>query len=321
MKIFKRMSILICMALSLGVLSSCSIGKSEDNESQASQREMITITHKNGQTEVPKNPKNVVVFDYGALDILDNLGVEVAGLPKAALTTTLDKYNDDKYVDLGGLKEPDFEAVNAINPELIILGNRQADLYDKFKEIGPTIMLSVDGSKYMEDFENNATILGTIFGKEDIVKEKLDEIKNKVAETNEIVAPKNLTALTLMVNEGSISSNGEQSRFGIIYNDIGFVPADKELEVSTHGQQVSFEYIVDKNPDYIFVIDKGSAIKTTSTAQTVLDNDLIKSTDAYKNDRIVYLNSEVWYLVTGGITSTNTMVDEIKQAVENDKNL
>ena len=69
---------------------------------------MVTIMDKNGEVLVKKNPKVVVSFDYGVVDILDNLGVEVKGLPKSALPTFLSKYKDSKYVDLGGLKDPDY---------------------------------------------------------------------------------------------------------------------------------------------------------------------------------------------------------------------
>ncbi len=44
----------------------------------------------------------------------------------------LKNIKDSKYENLGGLKEPDFEAINALNPELIIISGRQSDMYDKF---------------------------------------------------------------------------------------------------------------------------------------------------------------------------------------------
>ncbi len=315
MKFIKKLSLLCCMAFSISILSSCTSNSTEKVETSA--EENITVTHLNGETTLTKNPKVVVTFDYGALDILDNLGIEVAGLPKGSLPDIFSKYQDDKYADLGGLKEPDFEAVNAVKPDLIILGGRQASMYDKFSEIAPTVQLDINGGTYMNDFERNATLLGTIFGKENEVKEEIDKIKTKISEVKDLVLPKNITALSLMVNEGSLSSNGHKSRFGLIYNDLGFVPADSEIGDSTHGQQVSFEYIVEKNPNVIFVVDKGAAIRTGGTAETVLDNDLVKSTDAYKNNKILYLNSQVWYLVSGGFSSTNAMIDEVKAFAEN----
>ena len=59
---------------------------------------------------------------------------------------------------------------------------------------------------------------------------------------------------------------------------------------STHGNESSFETIVEKNPDYIFVMDRDAAIGTEGAqlAQDIVENELIMGTDAYKNGHIVY---------------------------------
>lgn len=312
MKFIKKLSML-CSMMFIGLLVSC--GNTTNNNqglSEGDNIETILVKHSSGETNVKKNPQRVVTFDFGSLDILENLGIDVVGLPKDSLPAIFEKYKDDKYVNLGGLKEPNFEEINALKPDFIIISARQADMYDKFSKIAPTILLSIDGSKYMEDLTNNANILGSIFGKEDIVKSKLSEIQNKINMLNASVTSKNLNALTLLVNEGNLSAYGDKSRFGILYNNFGFINVDNTLQESTHGQQVSFEYVVDKNPNVLFVIDRGVATSGTGTAQTVLDNDLIKSTDAYKNGNIVYLDAQVWYLVSGGFNSTNKMIDEVE---------
>ena len=102
-------------------------------------------------------------------ELLKNYNVNY--ILRKALKEYLSKYKEDKYSDLGGLKEPDFEAINELNPDLIIISGRQADMYDKFAEIATTVYLSVDGSDYLNDFSRNLDVLGKIFGKEDFVKE------------------------------------------------------------------------------------------------------------------------------------------------------
>ena len=42
----------------------------------------------------------------------------------------------------------------------------------------------------------------------------------------------------------------------------------------------------------------------------------MNKTDVAKNDNIVYLDSAVWYTMTGGIESTNIMIDEIADAIK-----
>ena len=129
---------LIFMGLFMGVIVSCG-SEANSTVSTTDTVEMVTVTDQNGTVEVKKDPKVIVTFDYGVLDILDSMGIEIAGLPKESLPNRFSsKYSDEKYVDLGGLKEPDFESINALKPDLIIISGRQADMYDKFSEIAPT---------------------------------------------------------------------------------------------------------------------------------------------------------------------------------------
>lgn len=309
---FKKLLKACSMLVFAGVLvvSAVSCGSSKQTES-TDVVEKIEVVDGKGKVSVKKDVKTVVVFDYGVLDILDTMGVEVAGLPKSSLPEKLSKYRDDKYVDLGGLKEPDFEAINNLKPDLIIINGRQESMMDKFKEIADTIYLNVDGATYFEHVARNANVLAKIFNKQDVVDKELKEINDKVKEINEYVTSKNLNSLVLMVNEGDLSTYGLGSRYGLIYSDLGFKSLDDDIEASTHGQQISFEYIVDKNPMYMFVIDRGAAIGNGGTAETILDNELIKSTDVYKNNKILYMDSQIWYTASGGLNTTKSMLDEI----------
>lgn len=313
-KFLKACSILFFSGVVITLFVSCTNRKSTETGYTG---EMINVVDGKGEVTVSKNPKKVVVFDYGILDILDSIGVEVVGLPKATLPDKFSKYKDDKYVDLGGLKDPDFEAINNIKPDLIIVNGRQEAMLDKFKEIGNTIYLNLDGAKYFESLNQNAKILGEIFEKKDEVIKEINEINDKVKEINSYVSEKKLNALIVMVDEGSLKTYGVGSKYGLIYSDLGFESLDNNIKVSTHGQQISFEYIVDKNPMYIFVIDRGAALGNESTAKTILDNKLIKSTDAYKNNRILYMDSQIWYTASGGFSTTKSMLDEVWNFIQN----
>ena len=64
-----------------------------------------------------------------------------------------------------------------------------------------------------------------------------------------------------------------------------------DIDTSTHGNEASFEFIVEKDPDYIFVMDRDAAIGTDGAqlAQEIMENELVMGTDAYKNGHLVYL--------------------------------
>lgn len=291
--------------------------QSQNNSSeQNAESKTITVTDGNGEVEVQTNPKTVVSFDYGVIDALDKMGIEVAGLPKGAIPASLSKYEDEKYANLGSLKEPDFEAINNLKPDLIVISGRQADMYDEFAKIAPTLYLNIDGEEYMDDFTRNMTALGKVFEQEDKFLAEVERLSKEMEEVKKVVTEKNANALVVMANEGNLSVFSDQSRFGILFNQLGFECTDKNIEDSKHGQQISFEYIVEQNPEYLFVVDRGDATGGDASAKALFDNDLIKSTDAYKNGKIFYLSSQAWYTISGGLNSTQTMIDDVKNAIK-----
>lgn len=311
------------LVLGLGVFGFTKLNSGSQNQQtqqeQSAEQTTVQITDANGEkAELKKNPKRVVVFDYGVADILKNLGVDaVVGLPKnGKMPEILSNYSDDKYTNVGSLKETDFEAVESLNPDLIIIGGRQAEDIDSFKEIAPTVNLAVDGQDYMNSFKSVVTDLGNLFDKQDEAKKAIDEIEAKIAKVNKTVTEKGLTASVVMANEGSISTFSAKSRYGLIYNGLGFAEVDKNIDDSTHGQQVSFEYFLENKSDYVFVVDRGAVTGKGEAASKLFDNEVMNKTEVAKNGNIVYLNSVIWYTMTGGIESTNQMIDEIADAVK-----
>lgn len=278
----------------------------------------IEITHELGTATFEKMPEKVVVLDYGMVDVLDGLGVEVTALPKAGkIPEYLNKYAADQYVDAGSVKEPNLEVINEIDPDVIIITGRMVDYYDQLSQIAPTVFARTNTSEYLKDFTENVTMMGDIFNQKDEANEMIKYITEKMAETKKDVETKGLKAMTVMVVGRGISVFGADSRFGIIYNDLGFGITDAELDVASHGQDVTFEYLAEKNPELLFVVDRNSISGGEEvTAQEVMENELVKQTDAYKNDKITYLNAVNWYTVASGYQSTLSMIDEVNNAIK-----
>ncbi|WP_106766176.1 siderophore ABC transporter substrate-binding protein [Paenibacillus faecalis] len=320
----KKVLTLLMVSLLTLVLAACGADEkqagsaSTGNDGEAS-AEKLTIKHELGETPVPKNPQKLVVFDFGILDSLDKLGIEVTGVPQKNVPPYLSKYADAKYENVGSLKEPDFEKINEISPDLIIISGRQRDAYQELSEIAPTIYLGVDTSRYMESFKENMNTLGQIFGKESQIEEELAAIDEDIKALNDKVKATGKNALIILANEGKISAYGPGSRFGILHDVFGFTAVDPGIEVSTHGKDISSEYIVEQNPDYLFVVDRGAAVSSgdeASGAKDVVENELVKTTNAYKEGNIVYLDPNYWYLSGGGLTSVAEMVKEVSAGVK-----
>lgn len=326
----KILSVGLCTALAMGMLVGCGATSSEattqttieatteatNNATQAveDKAEDVTITHSKGTTTVKANPQKVVVFDLGILDIMDSLGVEAElAVPTDSLTSYLEKYKE--ATNAGGIKQPDVEGIYTFAPDVIFISGRQSDYYDELNKIAPTVYVDQEATSYMEDFERNVNTIATLFGKQSVAEEKLAEIEALVKEGQEKAAASDEKALMLLTNEGSLSAYGKGSRFGIIHDVLGVKAADETIEVSTHGQEASFEYISKVNPDILFVVDRSAVVGGEVKASDTLDNDLVKQTNAGKNNKIVYLDAETWYVGGAGLTSVKSMIEEVVNAL------
>nr|WP_302597254.1 siderophore ABC transporter substrate-binding protein [uncultured Cellulosilyticum sp.] len=316
----KKLVFMLMASLGMTVLAGC--GNTASNSTQevtqeaVQEAETVKVVHTLGETEVPKNPENVVVFDIGTLDALETLGVEITGVVASNIPEYLAKYEGDEYEKVGELFEPDLEKIYALEPELIIIGARQADYYEQLSEIAPTISMAVDNTSYLDSFKSNMNYLGEIFGKQQEVAEKLSSMDEAIAAVHTKAEEKNVNGLIVLANDSAISVYGQGSRFGIIHDEFGITPVDENIELSNHGQKSSFEYIVEQNPDYIFVVDRAAVAGGQNSAKELIENELIKTTDAYKNNRIIYLDPNAWYVAGGGFISTQIMIDEMTTALE-----
>lgn len=319
----KKLLLAVILTIFALVAAACGNSDSKDSEDKSSasgskkeETQEVTIKHELGKTKVEKNPKKVVVFDFGALDTLDKLGVEVAGLPQKIVPPYLKKYEDSKYENVGSLKEPDFEKLANMDPDLILISGRQSDLYEQFSEIAPTVYVGLDTNDYLGSFKKNMEAIGQIFDKEDDVKKQLDEIDSKIADTKEKAEKADKKGLVIIANDSKVSAYGNKSRYGFVYDVLGVIPVDDKIEASTHGMNISFEYIKEKNPDILYVVDRSTAIGEGKPAKDFLENDLVKKTNAYKNDKIVYLDPFMWYLSGGGIESVNAQIDDVSKSLD-----
>lgn len=301
------------MVLAVGVVGCGTQGSSSGEAKEESKT--VVVTDQNGEVEVPVNPKNVVVLDFGSLDIMTKLGVEPVALPKSTLPSYLEQYKDEKYIDLGSLKEFDLEKINEAEPDLIIIEGRQESYYEDLKKIAPVLYLGTVNNDIFASAENNAKVLGKIFDKEEGVTTELESINKRLEAVNAKVKENNATALMAMFNEGSLSVYGEGSRYDMVYSKFGFTPADTNIQSSSHGQNISFEYLKEKNPDYLLVLDRGAITGAQASVKEAIENELVKTTKAYKDGHIVYVNPQAWYVGGSGIMAIDTIISDMETAV------
>lgn len=285
--------------------------------------ETITIKSLNAEKnevdlEVPYDPERIAILDMASLDILDSLGLgdRIVGSAGTSLDYLQEYVTDENIANLGTIKEADMEAVMECEPDVIFIGGRLSASYDALSEIAPVVYLATDTEiGVVESVRKNATTIASMFGLEEDVEELMADFDDRIKTLSEFAEGK--TAIVGLCTSGSFNVLGNDGRCSMIGVEVGFenVGVDANIDTSTHGNEASFEFIVEKNPEYIFVMDRDAAIGTDGAqlAQEIVENELVKGTDAYKNGNIVYLaHPAVWYTAEGGINALDLMLQDLE---------
>ena len=217
-----------------------------------------------------------------------------------------------------------FESIYTQKPDLIIVGPRSSKHFKELSKIAPTFVFAVkNGTDYWEHTQALWHDLGEIFDKQDFVNQKIEALNQRFSAIKSYNQEHNLDALMLMSSGGNVTSFGEGSRFSILYKDFGFKPTievkdNKSEKTGGHGQLVSYELVSQENPSTLLILDRDKLVnKNKSTTRQDFDNDLVKSTSAYKNNRMIYLDIPAWYVASSGITATETMIEDIESLTKN----
>ncbi len=275
-----------------------------------------TIETAQGAVTLAGRPEKVVVLDLGVLDIFYTLDIPVTGVAGGPKPDYLADYGNEPISQLGSFFEPDIERINALSPDLVIVAGRSRAKLEEVARVAPAIDMTVDSTDLVGSLERNMTELGKLFGKEDRAAGTMAALDARFAEMREKTAQEG-TALVLITTGGRMSTHGAQGRFAVIFNEMGFAPAIENVKAGTHGQPISNEYILETNPDWLFVVDRDAAIgRDGQPARQMLDNPLVHKTTAWTEGQVVFLDPADWYLVgAAGPTALDRALTQISTAL------
>lgn len=317
---------LTAVAASSLLLVACGSTDAADGESGAasaeSSAETVTITDSQGrEVEIPANPEVVVATDWTAIRTLNDLGIEVDAVPavNGALPEDLAVYEDGEVPTVGDVFEPDYEAIAAMEPDLVVVGSRSGtpEVVAEFERFAPAVVdMSVrteDVKNFVPDTRERVEQYGEIFGVETEAAELMDGIETQIEELNTEITDSGDTAMFVQVSDGSVGAYGPGSRFGLVYEVFGYKPTDAPVDdEGSHGQEISQEFFVEYNPDALMVLDRAKTIGEDQTpALEILEDGLADSTTAAQDGRMVEVDGFSWYLAANAPSSLQAMIDDV----------
>lgn len=292
-----RKMMLVILSLSV-ILVSCSKNdtnsKKVENQTEASTAYSV-VDDENRTVNIPNVPKTIVVMSDTAIGPIVQLGQadKVIGIDtkiknnESLIFSSLSHPEILELPIVGSVKEPNFEQLIELNPDLIIIkshGN-EADLIQSKTGIPVVSTKTIDGFTY-----NYYELLGKVFKEEerannlinfmnskiDLIQDRLKDVPLEdrstffcsiyVKDRNYGNTFKSVTSLDLLGAQNVASSASNVNSWGLV--------------------TVSTEQILEWNPDYLIlerpINDEGV------TLEEYMENPIIKMCDAVKNDKYIY---------------------------------
>ncbi len=266
-----------------------------------------TVRHGLGETVVPANPQRIVSLHNIFSEALVAFGhppvgatVRPTGLPDQLADGLAD------VVTIGESGSPDFEAILALEPDLILgQADVHGEFYDLLKAIAPTVLLDEPEAEWREWF----SALGAALGMQveaDAAVAAYDSEAERVKARLAAELPGE-TVLVLRVREKDIRVYGGSRRSGpVLYTDLGLtphplVPLDKEHET------ISNEIIPELTADHIFLMVEDEARQAGLEATA-----LWQGLPAVQAGHVYRVNMEPWNRSTGPI-SFGAIVSDVEQ--------
>lgn len=294
----------------LGTLAALALTAcSSDPATESSDTPAATVTVEDnfGTQTVTVPPKSVVATDNGTFETLDTWGVPLAAGAVSLMPKTISYTEDDSIVDLGSHREPNLEAVVAVEPDLIINGGRYAQFREQFEELAPDATIVEvaprDGEDFAEELKRGTTVLGEIFAKEAEAQELNDALDASIARVQAAYSP-DQSVMGLIVSGGEIGyvapSTGRT--IGPMFDIFGLTPALEVPEGTDNhqGDDISVEAIAASNPGLIIVMDRDAGTSTGGgpdyvPATTVInDSQALQNVKAVQEGNIIYLPADTY---------------------------
>ena len=272
----------------------------------------VEITDAHGTVVVPVNPKNVVALDNRTFETLSDWGIELAAVPKGVMPADIPYVSNEAVLDIGNHREPNLEIIAAVDPELVIVGQRFASFYEDIKALVPNaaiIDLDFDiseaaaspGENLVNGLKDSTTALGQIFDKNEEARMLVADF-DKAIEGAKSAYNGTDTVMSVVVSGGNIGFSAPVSGrvWGPMYEIFDWAPAlEIDNTTSDHqGDDVSVEAIAQSNPDWIFVLDRDASVSSTTDAvpaQDVIDNSpALQNINAVTEGKIVYAPNDTY---------------------------
>jgi iron complex transport system substrate-binding protein len=221
----------------------------------------VSVRAANGEVSIAKRPDRIVSLSPTATEMLFALGAgdqvvaadDNSNYPPEAPTTNLSGY------------EPNVEAIAKFDPDLVVIATDPGDLEKSLSALGVPVIVD-PAAGVLDDAYTQIEQLGVATGHVAEAAEVVAEMKSEIgAQVDEL--PEFDTPVTFYHElDQTYYSVTSKTFIGQIYRMLGLWNiADEATEAAPDYPQLSAEFIIDANPDIIFLADTKCCDQSATT--------------------------------------------------------
>lgn len=290
-----------------------------------------TITDAEGtEVEVPVDPQRVVTLSEPTLDGTLALGITPIGTVTGRGQSAVPNYLNDVAGEipiLGGIAQPNFEAIGAAQPDLILVDgtsvNNNPPVVEALRQIAPVVYTGYAGG----DWRANFSLVADALNRSADAERVLAEYDALVADAKPALAEYAERTFSIVRWQGnSAALILKELPPGRALTDLGLQrPTHQDREGRGHSDPVSLENLQDIDADYIFFGTLGGSSVGNPNAggdvgMTGADEALsaamqvpgFTALGAYQRDQIILVDGSVWTSTGGPILMTHIVEDVLE---------
>ncbi|MFC4560281.1 ABC transporter substrate-binding protein [Nocardiopsis mangrovi] len=277
-------AVLVLAALTL---SACSGQESAEPDSAAPAEGFpATVTDARGEVTLDTAPERIVSLSPSSTEMLFAIG---AGDRVAAVDEYSDFPEEAPVTDLSGFT-PSVEAISEHDPDLVVLAREAEDTAEQLEQIDVPVLV-MPAAVTLDDTYSQMRLLGEATGHAEEAAQAADEVEAEVdgivEAAREEIGDTDLSYYHEL-DDGMYSVTSE-TFIGQIYAEFGLTNIADSVEDTAGGYpQLSAEYVVEEDPDLIFLAYGGADAADDLAGRPAFDG-----ITAVRNGDIVELDPDV----------------------------
>ncbi|MBU3215510.1 ABC transporter substrate-binding protein [Clostridium estertheticum] len=305
----KRLFVVLTSALiSVAVFAGCSKGAEPVKKVSATK----VVSTMKGNVTIPTSPKRIVDISGSTEELLILKHTPIGTANADSYKTTekpsylKDKLSSSKLVGFSMMETMDMEAILKLDPDLIIMSERQTKIYEQLKAIAPVVMLK----DYGNDWRSKLTNISKLFGQEkDAQKWLVAYDKKAITIGNEIKKTNGTqTYLTVLASAGKYYIFSDAAIGSMLLSDMKLPqPANMPKQKGISLPVVTMEGLSSIDADHIVVI------ATDVDKKDLLSSSVWKSMRAVKAGNVTMLPSSPYFAQGYSPIGRELLLDSIKK--------